>query len=510
MTLESPEITRSARPSVTLAPGWATGCSRMLGILCLILAATAIGLPAQNQQPSSPTFTTLHGFDSSDGAYPSVLVQATNGNLYGATALGGANGGGTAFKITPTGTLTTLYSFCSQSGCTDGDGVAGLVQGADGNLYGTTVYGGDSNACAQGCGTVFRLTPNGTLTTLHSFDDTDGQEPFGKLIQGSDGNFYGTTYSGGAGGYGTVFKISPNGRLTRLHSFDFSDGAYTYAGLVQGTDGNFYGTTQIGGAANLGTVFKITASGTLTTLQSFDFTDGADPWAGVVEASDGNLYGTTTSAGFDGLGTVFKISPSGMLTALQTFDFTNGESPTAALIQATDGNLYGTTEFGGFISPACADVNGAAGCGTIFKVTPSGTLTTLYSFCSQSGCTDGTVPYAAVIQDTNGIFYGTSLEGGASSACSGGCGTVFSLSVGLGPFVETQHTSGKVGALVKILGTNLTGATGVKFNGVAAVYKVVSRTLISATVPSDATTGFVTVTTPSGKLKSNVKFRVRR
>ena len=235
---------------------------------------------------------------------------------------------------------------------------------------------------------------------------------------------------------------------------------------------------------------------TFTTLQSFDLTHGADPYAGLVQATDGNLYGTTVGGGAKNYGTVFRIAPSGTLATLYSFcsksGCTDGGSPYSGLVQATDGNFYGTTLRGG-----------ARGVGTVFKITPSGTLTTLYSFCSKIGCTDGEYPEAALVQDTNGTFYGTTRTGGAHNY-----GTVFSLSVGRGPFVETQPTSGKVGAAVKILGTNLTGATSVTFNGTAAVFKVVSSSEITTTVPAGATTGKVKVVTPHGTLFSNVPFRV--
>ena len=182
-------------------------------------------------------------------------------------------------------------------------------------------------------------------------------------------------------------------------------------------------------------------------------------------------------------------------TTLHSFDGTDGANPNAALIQATNGYLYGTTTECG--------ANGKGG--TIFESTPSGALTLVYSFCSQSGCTDGEDPQAALVQDTNGTFYGTTWSGGAN-----GDGTVFSLSVGLGPFVETNPKSGKVGAAVKILGTDLTGATSVTFNGTAAVFKVVSKSLITTTVPTGATTGTVEVTIPKGTLKSNGVFRVTK
>jgi uncharacterized repeat protein (TIGR03803 family) len=207
--------------------------------------------------------------------------------------------------------------------------------------------------------------------------------------------------------------------------------------------------------------------------------------------------GTSTSGGGAySAGTVFKITPSGTLTTLYSFcsqsGCTDGEGPGTGLAQATNGDLYGTTSFGG-----------AHNDGTVFQITPSGTLTTLYSFCSQSGCTDGEHPVSGLIQATNGGLYGTTYVGGANSD-----GTVFSLSVGLGPFVETLPTSGSVGTTVKLLGTNLTGATSVSFNGVGAVFEVVSSSEITTTVPTGATTGTVQVVTPNSTLSSNVPFRV--
>jgi uncharacterized repeat protein (TIGR03803 family) len=448
----------------------------------------------------------LHSFDDADGAWPYwALVQATDGNLYGVTPSGGTYGYGTVFKITPSGALTTLHSFCSGSGCPDGAGPeAGLVQAADGSLYGITVNGG-----AYGAGTVLKITLSGTLTTLQSFDYTDGSGPYTALVQATDGNFYGTTCCGGANGVGTVFNLTPSGTLTTLYSFcsqsGCTDGRYPYGGLIQSSDGNLYGTTTEGGANGDGTIFKITSSSTLTTLYTFcsqgGCTDGANPYAGLVQATDGNLYGTTYDGGAYNNGTVFEISPSGTLTTLYSFcsqsGCTDGRYPYAALIGATDGNLYGTTRYGG-----------ANASGTVFKITPEGTLTTLYSFCSQSGCADGAYPYAGLVQNTNGKFYGITC-GAFCGGGTGGYGTVFSVSVGLGPFVETQPTSGWVGAAVRILGTNLTGATTVMFNGHAAVFTVVSSSLITTTVPAGATTGPVEVLTSAGRLlRSSVPFQV--
>jgi uncharacterized repeat protein (TIGR03803 family) len=261
-------------------------------VACVIVGflGLVVSLPAQ-------TFTTLQSFDSTDGGSPEAgLVEGLNGSLYGTTQQGGVNSAGTVFEITPAGTLTTLYSFCSVGVCTDGDDpVAGLVQAANGDLYGTTPGGG-----TKGAGTVFKITSTGTLTTLYSFCSatacTDGRDPITGLVLATNGDLYGTTQLDGAEGDGTVFKVTPSGTLTTLYSFcslgDCADGEGAWE-LVQGTNGNFYGTTVGGGAHNVGTVFEITAAGALTTLHSFDTTDGADPFAGLIQAANGDFYGTT-------------------------------------------------------------------------------------------------------------------------------------------------------------------------------------------------------------------------
>jgi uncharacterized repeat protein (TIGR03803 family) len=498
---------------------WKTVCA--VGMF----GAAAIAAPAQ-------TFRTLASFDGTGGTYPGAsLIQATDGNFYGTTEQGGAsatcqNGCGTVFKVTRSGALTTLYSFCSQSGCADGsEPAAALVQATDGNFYGTTFQGGSDFGCTSGCGTIFKITPGGTLTTLYSFCSQtgcpDGANPLAPLVKAADGSFYGTTANGGANvsaclqGCGTVFSITPNGTLTTLYRFCSESGCPDGAGpsgpLVQATDGKFYGTNAHGSASTAGgTIFKITPGGTLTTLHVFGSQsgDGYAPTGGVAQASDGNFYGTTIQGGAGEAcfgapcGTVFKITPSGTLTTLYSFNFTDGANPFGGLIQASDGSFYGTTFYGGAYS------TGADSGGTAFEITPSGTLTTLYNFCFRSGCIDGNDPVAGLVQDTNGRLYGTTSDGGASHACTGGCGTTFSLSVGLEPFVETLPTFGKVGKPVKILGTNLTGATSVTFNGVPATFTVASGPLIKATVPAGATTGTVQVVTPSGTLSSNVPFTV--
>jgi uncharacterized repeat protein (TIGR03803 family) len=398
---------------VTKLSWWKTA-----GILFVFCAATAIASPAQ-------ILTTLHSFNYTDGQGPgAVLVQASDGNFYGTTPRGGVNDNGTLFKMTPSGTLTTLHDFCAQSthgDCVDGQGPgAALVQASDGNFYGTTPGGGVNRA-----GTVFKITPNGALTTLHSFDGTDGASPAAGLVQTSGGDLYGTTYSGGANGWGTVYKITLSGTLTTLYSFcaqsGCTDGARPGAGLVQANDGNLYGTTSSGGASGYGTVFKFTLNGTLITLNSFcsqgGCPNGLAP-SGLVQASDGNFYAMTNRGGADNSGTVFKITPSGTLTTIYSFcslsGCADGEWPTAGLVQASDGNFYGTTQFGG-----------TSGYGIAFKITPSGTLTTLYNFCSQSGCSDGLYPLAGLVQASDGNFYGTTEYGGVN----GNNGTVFRLTL---------------------------------------------------------------------------------
>lgn len=490
----------------------------LIWLFC-ICAVAVIQAPAQ-------TFTTLLTFDGSDGANPDYvsLFQGTDGNLYGTTYAGGATancsgGCGTVFKISTAGKLTVAHDFCATGNCADGtvpDGefpVAGVIQALDGNFYGTT-WG----SSLTGFGSVFKMTSAGTLTTLYNFcsktNCVDGYFPNSPVVQGSDGNFYGTTSTGGTGfenSGGTVFKITSNGVLTTLYSFcsktNCTDGANLSSGLVQASDGNFYGTTNQGGrnsvcSGGCGTVFRMTPAGKLTTLYNFcsaaNCADGANPIAGLIQAADGYLYGTTFGGGANGSGTIFKISLSGVFSGLYSFcsesSCTDGATPYAPLRQASDGNFYGTTNYGG-----------ATGNGTIFRFTSAKNLTVVYSFDSNNFG-----PVSPLMQDTDGEFYGTTYNGGVNANClnSGGCGTVYSLKTGLGPFVIAEPSYGKVGSTITIIGTNLTGATAVTFNGTAATFKVVSSSQITATVPSAAKTGTVSVTTPGGNLKTVLGFKV--
>jgi len=502
---------------------------RVLGYGLGRLAAVAIILVVMSgalAMPAAAQFRSVASFNGTDGSYPQYgpLVQGRDGNYYGTTAGGGAYGYGEVFKVTAAGAVTTIYSFCPQSGnCIDGEGpVAGLVLGTDGNFYGTTLFGGDMNGCGfpYGCGTVFKLTPKGVLTTLYTFETSSGGDgPMSGLVEGNNGNFYGTTnYEGGDG---MIFKITPKGVLTALHTFEEVDGMLPFGGLTLGTDGNFYGTTSLGGTSTAcndgcGTVFKMTPAGKLTTLHSFSVTDGANPIGGLVQASNGNFYGTTAAGGANeamscgqdsnpGCGTVFEITPQGKLTTLHSFcsemNCADGYDPYGTLVQGTDSNLYGTTTVGGLC------------CGMIFMVSPGGTFAPVYSLCDQhAGCVepqfDGFLPWAGLLLSTRGILYGTTYYGGTSSDCPYGCGTVFSESVGLGQFVEAVTNAGKVGATIEFLGQGFTASTTVSFNGTAATPTVKSGTYLTAVVPSGATTGFVTITTSKGTLTSNKVFRV--
>lgn len=459
---------------------------------------------------SAQTFTKLVDFTNLNGADPfhTSLIQGFDGNLYGTTAYGGKfscppNGGcGTVFSLSEDGKITRNFSFDGTDGAYP---FGGLIQTSNGALFGTTSSGGLS---AQG-GSVFEFTPAGKLVTIHSFCSqtscVDGDSPSASLLHARDGNFYGATCQGGEFNNGTIYKLSPSGVFTSLHSFNgVGDGSCPYGPLMQAANGQIYGTTSGGGSDQYGTVFAIAASGSVKSLYVFAGPpfDGAYPHGGLVQAADGSLYGTTLLGGScpaapqAGCGTIFKISAAGTLTLTYNFCANgnpcyDGQSPADGLVLGSDGNLYGTTAFGG----------GVANAGTIFSITPDGILTTLHAVISP--LQEGKFPFTTLAQATNGKFYGTMEEGGAK-----GKGVIFSLDVGLSPFVSIEPPFGKVGTVVSILGNGLTGTTGVSFNGATSAFRIVSDTLISATVPAGATSGTVTVTAPGGALPSNLAFRI--
>jgi uncharacterized protein (TIGR03437 family) len=383
-------------------------------LVCVLLTVAAL---------QAQTFTTLANFDGTNGYAPSSLIQGADGNFYG-TTLGSETptDRGGVFKMTPAGVVTKLYSFCSQvPNCADGVAPTGLVQGTDGNFYGTTNFQGPSKPVGpSGFGTVFKMTPSGVLTTLHTFvNGDDGGIPYGLLIQASDGNFYGTTNSGGAHLSGTVFKITPDGVFTTLHSFASTpaEGFGPRGGLIQSADGNFYGTTALGGAnGNDGTVFKMTPTGVLTTLYSFGATptDGLFPDGGLAQGADGNFYGTTLRGGNNGPGILFRITPAGVLTSLYSFTGgAGGDGSNNTLLQASDGNFYGTST-----------VDGASNQGAIFQITPSGAFQIIHAF----DLADGGQPNG-LIQTADGNIYGTTKIGGTQLFIK--AGTVFRVSLSL-------------------------------------------------------------------------------
>lgn len=381
-----------------------------LALTLALLSALLLAAPPAHGQ----TENVLYSFaNSPDGANPRYVtpILDTMGNLYGTTENGGAFGFGTVFKLTPSGTETILHSF-DVNGTDGAYPVASLVM-YQGNLYGTTVEGGNDNID----GTVFELkhtTKGWTERILHSFGASgDGSQPDCALTLDTSGNLYGTTNVGGAYSHGTVFELTASGTETILWSFgNGTDGANPVAGVIRDTTGNVYGTTEYGGAFGFGTVFKLTPSGTETILHSFDLngTDGAYP-IGRLVMYRGNLYGTTFSGGTYGDGTVFKLTLSGRETILHSFanNDIDGFDPYAGLT-VYKGNLYGTTVAGGGVGSVA---------GIVFEMTLSGSERILHVF---GGNPDGAFPYGGVAFDKTGNLYGTTHDGGAN-----GVGAVFKI-----------------------------------------------------------------------------------
>ena len=551
--------------------------AKLLVYLAAVLPFACFAVGTGSAQTQTYTESVIYNFcgqgaNCSDGALPNEIIQGSDGSFYGTTMAGGSGlvsanvcnvalfvgTCGTVFKIATSGALTTLYNFCTQGGanCTDGfNPRSNLVEGSDGDFYGTTSAGGSGNAanCVVpgppsyfgGCGTIFKITPTGGLTTLHSFctqggaSCSDGFNPVANLVEGPDGNFYGTTAYGGANGEGTVFKITPSGGLETLYSFcsqstgnsavatNCVDGAVPVTGLVPDGNGNFYGGTNGGGALSLGgrfgTIFEISPSGTLDTLYSFctpDCSTGFDPMD-LIEGKDGAVYGVTVNGNFElnnavQAGTMFALTPAGAFSLLYSFctvgNCLDGEEP-VVVIEGADGNFYGITFLGG------SEVGSISqGAGTAFKLNPSGALTTIYDFCSQGGvnCTDGALP-VGLVQASDGNFYGTTQGGGANNG-----GTVFKLappgsltSPAISPDgVVSASAYGKFatiapGSQIEIYGSNLAkdtrGWDSADFNGVNAPTSLegtsvtidgknafvdyISPDQVNVVVPSDVPTG---------------------
>ena len=340
-------------------------------------------------------------------------------------------------------------------------------------------------------GVLFRIS-RGTYTVLHEFaGGADGAYPTAPPIEGFDGNLYGATY-GNTTTSSTIYTYSRvSGTFATIYQFDNAHGSSVIASLTQSMDGNLLRTAWQGGANNCGTIFRVTTSGVPVWYYSFPCGQGgANPYGQIVQAN-GNFYGTTQQGGNGGFGTIFKLDQRGLVSILYRFGaIPDGEDPYAGLVQGTDGNLYGVTAVGG-----CCEF------GSLFQITTTGIYRQIYSFATSAA---GFSPIVALLQHTNGLFYGTTLEGGMS-----GFGTVYSLDMGLGPFVTLVRAQGKIGSTAQILGQGLTGTSALTFNGVPATsFSVLSDTCMTAIVPSGATTGPVAVTTPTGTLISNKTFRV--
>jgi uncharacterized repeat protein (TIGR03803 family) len=360
------------------------------------------------------TYSVLYAFGASsvDAINPTNnIVLATDGNFYGTSRTGGANNDGAIFKMTSAGSETVLNSFSSSGTVGYGpDYNSGLIVGSDGNLYGMTSNGGGS----ANCGSVFKTSPAGVVTTVYTFagPPSDGCSPHGRLVLGSDGNYYGMTYVGGANNKGTVFKITPTQASpyyseSLLHSFGSGDGQYPMAGLVEGSPGIFYGVTESGGSSGNGAVITITSAGAENVLYSFAGfpTDGGNSFSGLTLGPDGNFYGVTENGGTDLNGVVFKITPAGVETVIHNFagGTADGAAPNGSeLVLGTDNNFYSTTINGGANSD-----------GVLYKITPAGEVTLLHSF---AGGADGASPTSSVvINPSNGHVYGTTPNGGTNS-----------------------------------------------------------------------------------------------
>jgi len=444
----------------------------LLAFLALALAASAV---------QAQTYTVLHNFVNSDGCcsgYPSMMAQGEDGNIYGATTSGGSFGSGTIFRITPAGVLTTLHSFNS----TDGNGPqGGIALALDGNFYGTTYQGGANH------GTIFKITPAGVFTSLYSFaGTTDGAYPRTPPVMAQDGNLYGVT---GDDTNAVLYKLSPAGVFTAMGTLV----THSYAPLLLGVDGNLYGTTTAGGTYNSGTVFVFSPSAkVIKTLYSFK--NEWSPSGPLAQGVDGALYGTTGSGGTGDGGCVFRVTTGGSYKVLYNFSVsgtTDGRYPQTGVVQGSDGFLYGV-----------ASTGGASGQGTLFRLSTTGTgFQDLHDFQTATGDT----PSSALLLHTNGTIYGQTSHGGTHVAY----GTIFSFANNLIAFVTPLVLrSARVGASVSLLGQGFSTATAVTFGTTAATYTVASDTFLTAKPVAGSTTAQITVKEPAGNLLTPLKFKI--
>ena len=445
------------------------------------------------------------------------LMLGTDGNYYGTAAGGGTSLSGVIFKITSAGTLTVLWNFTG--GTDEGNPLSAPVQGMDGNFYGVNqgVYSGTYGA-------AYKMTPAGVVTTIHAFGYTDGATPQA-LTLATDGNFYGVAKSGGTSGLGVVFKMTPSGTVTVLHNFagGTTDGSLPIGALAQANDGNFYGVTYLGGASNLGTLFKVTSKGVFTLLHSFAGfaqADGSLPLAAPILGTDGNLYGSA-EGGSKNSGMLYKATTSGVVTPLYNFCILSGCAdgffPQTPPMQHTNGKFYGSAEAGGGfaggvfysldtgLSAFAGLVNWFGKVGKTVEILGQGfTGTTKVSF-------NGVTSTFTVVSDTylTAVVPSGATTGFINVTTPGGTLKSNRKFLVQPSILSFTPTSGAVGTPVTITGTSFTGATKVTFGGVSATtFSVDSDTQITATVPTNAKTGKIGVTTPGGTATSSTSFTV--
>jgi uncharacterized repeat protein (TIGR03803 family) len=414
--------------SVSFTLGAGSGPLRAISpvLAALILFVLA---PVAGQAQSYSVVYSFQCDPNGDGATPQGdLIADSAGNLYGTTSSGGIYGYGAVFEVSSDGTETILHSFADSP-----DGAhprAGLVMGPAGNLYGTTSEGG-----LQHGGTVFEISSSETESIIYNFTSgKDEGEPYGNLLLDSNGNLYGTTTGQDDPEiyYGTAFKLSASDKIMELHTFAGApdDGALPASGLVHDRAGSLYGTTLEGGAYEVGTVFELPRAGAESILYNFTGgSDGANPVANLLLDPAGNLYGTASSGGNDsgvcaqffGCGTVFKLTPTGEETVLYTFTGgADGGFPLSDLLMDSKGDLYGTTPGGGSPASSCS-TQAYPGCGVVFELTAAGKEKVLHTFTGYPN--DGAGPYGGLVRVGN-YLYGTTTSGGSSGD---ECGTVYKV-----------------------------------------------------------------------------------
>jgi uncharacterized repeat protein (TIGR03803 family) len=374
--------------------------------LMLALAATPVA--------TASSFSTAFVFNGTNGSYPNSMFLASDGNLYGTTLFGGTNGSlGTIFELNKTGRFHSLFSFNG----TNGSLPVGFSEGADGVFYGVTSQGGSNSD-----GTIFKITTNTVMTTLVTFNGTNGSLPQSGLVQSPvDGSFYGTTSIGGTNGNnGTVYQLTTNGAFKTILSFNSTNGSSPYGMLTFGKDGSLYGTTYFGGSNQNGTIFRITTNGVITNLFIFDGANfGGSPYSGVIQGTDNNLYGTTSQGSSNGFGSIFRISTNGTgFTTLAAFNGTSDTNiiatPYGPLTQAADGSFYGTTLNGGTNNNM----------GTLYHLTTNFVLSQVVSFGDSNGAA-GAVPRSALVVTPSSDLFGTTTSGVGTNSP----GTIFKLAL---------------------------------------------------------------------------------